>query len=210
MAAMTPLRRFVLGVLAWLPVCFFFWWWAAALWVWPPVHLAGPLLTHLWPDLVASVGQHGAEMEVVTRLVVQQAGAGGRLAAGEIVLTPNPMIYGYALPLYVALVLATPLAEDRRWRQLLLGLAALWPAQAFGLVAETLKLLAFDSGAEGAAAVQAAGLGRELIALAYQFGYLVLPAVLPPLLWLAQNRAFTDSLTGRGAAEPAPGGTGPS
>jgi hypothetical protein len=130
------------------------------------------------------------------------------MQTGEVVLTPNPMIYGYSLPLYVALVLATPVVEDRRWGQLFLGIGAIWLAQAFGVVAETLKLVAFDTGAQGQAALHATGLGAEAIALCYQFGYLILPAILPPVLWLAQNRAFTDVLVGR-VAEPVAGATGP-
>ena len=140
-------------------------------------------------------------MEVATHVLVTAA-PGASAGAGQLLLSPNPMAYGYALPLYVALVLATPLAEDTRWRQLLLGVTLIWPAQAFGVISESLKLLAFDSGDVGSAAVGAAGLNREAIALCYQFGYLILPAVLPPVMWLGLNRRFIDSLVGR-AAEPA-------
>jgi hypothetical protein len=34
------------------------------------------------------------------------------------------------------------------------------------------------------------------IALAYQFGYLILPAVVPVVLWIALNRAFIEQLVG--------------
>jgi hypothetical protein len=198
---LSPLQRFLLAVLAWLPLCFFFWWWVSGVWLWVPVHLAAVVLTHGWPTLFEAVVQHGAEMEVATRVLVN-AGPGMPGGAGQLLLTPNPLAYGYALPLYVALVLATPLEEDRRWRQLLLGVGAIWLAQAFGVVTECLKLLGFDSGDVGTAAIASAGLNREAIALCYQFGYLILPAVLPPVLWLGQNRPFIDSLTGR-VAEPA-------
>jgi hypothetical protein len=198
---LSALQRFLLAVLAWLPLCFFFWWWVSGVWIWVPVHLASPALTGLWPLLFEAVAQHGGEMEVVTRVLVN-AGPGMPPGAGQVLLTPNPMAYGYALPLYVALVLATPLDENVRWRQLSLGTGAIWLAQAFGVVAECLKLLGFDSGDAGTAAVAAAGLNREAIALCYQFGYLILPAVLPPVMWLGQNRRFIDSMIGR-AAEPA-------
>lgn len=198
---LSPLQRFLLAVLGWLPLCFFFWWWVSGVWTWAPAHLAGLALTDCWPALFDSVAQHGGEMEVATHVLVTAA-PGASAGAGQLLLSPNPMAYGYALPLYVALVLATPLAEDTRWRQLLLGVTLIWPAQAFGVISESLKLLAFDSGDVGSAAVGAAGLNREAIALCYQFGYLILPAVLPPVMWLGLNRRFIDSLVGR-AAEPA-------
>jgi len=206
----SPLRRFVLAVLAWLPVCYFLWWWAAALWVWLPVHLAGFALTHLWPGLIGDYGQQGAAVEIVTRVLVASTGPSGQSGMGELVLGQEPMSYGYALPLYVGLVLATPVADGRRFGQLLLGVAVIGLAQAFGIAAETLKLLAFDSGDDGVAAITRAGLNRELIALCYQFGYLILPAVVPAMLWLGLNRGFIERLTGRVAAEPAAGDAGPS
>jgi hypothetical protein len=203
-----PLRRFLLAVLAWLPLCFFFWWWVSSIWVWVPVHIAGPVLTHLWSSVFEAYAQHGAEMEVATRVMVSQAAPAVGAGAGQVVLTPNPMIYGYSLPLYVALVMATPLVEDRRWGQLFLGVFLIFLGQAFGLVSETWKLLAFDTGPNGVAALHGSGMGIEVVALCYQFGYLIVPAVLPPVLWLAQNRVFTDILVGR-VTEPAAGAAGP-
>src|SRR5690606_25422566 len=63
-----------------------------------------------------------------------------------------------------------------------------------GVVAESLKVLAFDSGAAGANAVIAAGIAPDPVALAYQFGYLILPAITPIALWLGLNRDFIESL----------------
>jgi hypothetical protein len=39
-----------------------------------------------------------------------------------------------------------------------------------------------------------AGIDPNTIALAYQFGYLILPAVVPVALWISLNRAFIESL----------------
>lgn len=204
-----PLQRFLLRAAMWLPLCFFFWWWASNLWVAPPIQLATPVLLQLWPSLFADVAQNGSTIEVATKVLVQQA-AGGHGGIGQLVLTPNPMAYGYSLPLFVALVFATPLGDGHRWAQIALGASLVWLAQGFGLVAETLKLAGFDSGAEGLRAVVQAGLNREWIALCYQFGYLILPAVIPAALWLGLNRRFIETLVERPGTEPASGNAGPS
>jgi hypothetical protein len=104
------------------------------------------------------------------------------------------MVYAYSLPLFGGLAMATPLSARRRIVELIVAFAVIWLAQAFGIVAESLKTLAFDAGASGAAAVAQAGLAPDAIALAYQFGYLILPAVTPIALWIGLNRAFIARL----------------
>ena len=47
-----------------------------------------------------------------------------------------------------------------------------------------------------------AGLPLELIALCYQFGYLILPALVPAALWIVGNRRFIETLTRAPGREP--------
>ncbi|MBL8299544.1 MAG: hypothetical protein JNN30_14500 [Rhodanobacteraceae bacterium] len=204
---LSPLKRFLLAAVAWLPACFALWWWVSGLTVKFPVWLAGLTLSSCWPELVASVSQgfdNGGmpTMDVLTRIAVSETGPDGKLATGYLEATVHPLLYGYALPLFFGLCLATPQDDERRWGQLALGCVAIWLAQAFGIAADALKVLALGSGPEATAAVQAAGLNLNLIALCYQFGYLILPTVVPAALWLALNRPFIETLTGRSFGEP--------
>jgi hypothetical protein len=210
---LSPLKRFLLAALAWLPACFALWWWVSGLTVKVPVWLAGLALTNFWPDLVAGVSQgfdNGGmpTMDVLTRIAVSEAGPDGRMATGYLEATVRPLLYGYSLPLFFGLCLATPQDEERRWGQYAIGCLAIWLAQAFGVAADALKTLAFGSGAEAATAVLAAGLNVNVIALCYQFGYLILPTVVPAALWLALNRPFIERLTGRSFGEPGGGSAG--
>jgi hypothetical protein len=99
--------------------------------------------------------------------------------------------------------MATPLTAGRRAAQLALALPILWLAQAFGVVAESLKAVVIDPGALAAEAARHAELSLNAVALAYQFGYLLLPGLLPAVLWIGANRAFIAAVSGRGGAEPA-------
>lgn len=210
---LSPLKRFLLAALAWLPACFVLWWWVSGLTVKFPVWLAGQTLHLFWPELVTSVSQgfdRGGmpTMDILTAIAVSEVGPGGKMATGYLEPSIQPLLYGYSLPLFFGLCLATPQEEERRWGQLALGCLAIWLAQTFGLVADTLKVLALGSGAEAAAAVHAAGLNLNVIALCYQFGYLILPTVVPAALWLALNRPFIEALTGRRFGEPDGGRAG--
>ncbi len=149
-----------------------------------------------------------AGFQVLTRIVVSEPGPGGQLMTGYLEPTVHPLLYGYSLPLFFGLCLATPQEEGRRWGQLMLGCLAIWLAQAFGIAADALKVLALSAGPEAAAAVQEVGLNVDVIALCYQFGYLILPTVVPAALWLALNRPFIEALTGRKFGEPGGGSAG--
>ncbi|HXD84711.1 MAG TPA: exosortase H-associated membrane protein, partial [Rudaea sp.] len=100
----------------------------------------------------------------------------------------------YALPLFAGLVLATPLTRWQRTRQIALGCVVIWIAQAFGVVAESLKAVGLDAGQPGAEALQRAGIPLDAVALAYQFGYLILPVLVPAVLWIVCNRPFIEEL----------------
>ncbi|MBX3690816.1 exosortase H-associated membrane protein [Dokdonella sp.] len=198
----SPLREFGLKAVLWLPLAFFLWFVLAEALVWPVIRMAGVVLTSLWPDLFGQIGQHGHFMETGTRVLVDQVDAQGRGGIGELVLRQNPMIYGYSLPLFAGLAMAAPLDMGQRLLQFGVAFAAIWLTQSFGLVAESLKLLAFDSGPVGASAIKRAGIPANAIALAYQFGYLILPALMPVALWLGLNRDFVMTLV-HPVAEPA-------
>jgi hypothetical protein len=230
---LSPLRRFVLTAMFWLPAMFFLWFALSSPVVYPVIRLSGALL-HAWmPDLVLSMGQdfHHA----VYAYAADVAGVAGlptaKLAVED--QRTNVLIYCYGLPLVYGLVMATPLNWRGTFFQLAVAFVALTLVQAFGLVGEVLKTMAFGVGpavhaalasmdfghvaaAAGAAAernmlasLQAHGLSPDLIALGYQFGYLVLPAVTPVALWILMNRRFLETLVGWGA-EPEAGSDGPS
>lgn len=190
----SEIRAVGLRALLWLPLSFFIWFAFSSPLTWPVIHMAKLSLLSLWPSLISEVVQNGHSMEVTTHVLVNQIAPDGRSGIGELVMIQNPLLYGYSLPLFSGLAMATPMGFLRRLGQFAIALSIIWIAQAFGVVAETLKVLAFDSGIPGASAVTAAGLSPNALALAYQFGYLILPAITPIALWAILNRHFIESL----------------
>jgi hypothetical protein len=199
----SPLRRLVVSALLWLPACFLLWMLLDGVVVWPAGMVAGWVLPTLMPNAIAEVAQIGARIEIETRLLIQ-ADAAGRV--GALVLQINPLIYAWCLPLFAGLVMATPLSGRQRVVQFAVGMPLLLAVVSFGTVFDVLKLLAFDAGPLGAAAVAQAGLGADAVALGYQFGYLILPAVVPVTLWVLLNRAFLEELVNWREPNPTPPG----
>ena len=216
--ARSPVREFALKALLWLPLAFVIWLAWAPLWVLPAMHLAKAALLGLWGNLFDSVTLGGELLDGAGRVVSRASylvtvgthvqvtvAANGAQSGGVGVLEPtlNPMVYAWSLPLFAGLAMATPLPAGRRALQFVVAFAAIWVAQAFGIVAEALKAVAFESGPEGAAAIAQAHLSANALAVAYQFSVLILPAVLPVVLWVAFNRAFIEQLVRRGGEPPA-------
>lgn len=195
------LSRFLLRTLCWLPVCFGVWYYLASLLILPVTLLLNLTLPALWPDALTTLEQQGHSLDVVTRLTLAEAGIAspdGR--PGLVVFSVNPLAYAYCLPLLAALTLAAP--GPGRDNRLLLGVAALLPVVALGVATAILKSLAFDLGPAGPARLGLGGWGLEAVALAYQFGYLILPAIAPVILWLLLHRGFVSQLAPRLYARP--------
>ena len=205
----SEIRAIGLRAVLWLPLSFFIWFAFASPLTWPVIQIAKLSMLTFWSSLFSEIVQNGHSMEVTTRVLVNQIAPDGRSGIGELVLIQNPLLYGYSLPLFSGLAMATPMSIRRRLLQFAIALAVIWIAQAFGVVAETLKVLAFDSGTPGANAFTAAGISPDPVALAYQFGYLILPAVTPIALWAILNRHFIESLVHSGE-EPIPDSSGQS
>ncbi|HJT96750.1 MAG TPA: exosortase H-associated membrane protein [Rhodanobacteraceae bacterium] len=208
----TPVHELALKAALWLPLSFVLWFYAAALWTWPAARIAKLALLACWPALFTNLVQGGDVLDasghvighasylltLTTAVIVNvPGGAGGAGGIGVLEPTLNPMVYAYALPLFAGLAMATPLSTRRRLVELAIAFIVISLTQAFGIVAESLKFVAFDAGPPGAAAIAQAKLAPNAIALAYQFGYLILPAVAPAALWIGLNRGFIERLVRR-------------
>jgi hypothetical protein len=228
----SPLRTFVLAAALWLPAMFFLWFTFSSPVVYPVIRLSGAILLWWMPDLVMSMGQD--YYHAVYSYIANVSGVDGlqstRLAVEE--QRTNVLVYSYGLPLLYGLVMATPLNWRRTFLQLGVGFVVLTLVQTFGLVGEVLKTMAY--GVQPAvqvalasmnyaaiapaasiaaeqnmlAALGSHGLSLDLIGLMYQFGYLVLPAVTPAILWIVMNPRFLEELVGWNH-EPEAGSDGP-
>ena len=111
---------------------------------------------------------------------------GSREALGFLV---NPLVYGYGLPLLFGLTMATELRLRSKLLVLLAGYAVILVVQTWGVYWESLKTLLYDFGPEARAVVLETGVPENLVALCYQLGVLILPALAPVIVWVVGNRA---------------------
>ncbi len=183
----SPLARFVLAVLAWLPVTFAVWYFAAPLILWPATLLTDLVARAGFGDLVTAVEQNAAVVTFATSLKAGQAIAGGVVA-----VEVNALLYSFGLPMFAALTLA---AHEPHWlRALAIGYAALVPAIAWGVLADFLKNIAITAAPQVASQAGFSPIQRELIVFAFQFGSLILPTVAPAIVWVLMHRGFLERI----------------
>jgi len=180
---------FVLRVAAWLPPAFLVWYAAATIFAWPIALLTEAAARLAFGDLVSKVEQHGYIVTIVSSL---QAGVATteNPTEGVVSVALNTLLYSFGYPMLAALTLAA--RQPHSWRTLLVGYFALAPFVTWGIVAEFLKHVAFDTPASIASQAGFDATQRELIAFAYQFGVLILPTVAPAVFWVLTHRSFLE------------------
>lgn len=196
------LGKFFLATLLWLPVCFALWYLAAAYLTWPAVWLSEQWLTLFWPDIVRGTEGMGRHLHFVTQIAMDNPdGEAG--ARGIVLVAVNPLIYAWNLPVVAALLFAADDKYFSSWR-LVVAYAVLSLLHVWGIGFDVLRSLVFNSGPATQAALGFSNWQREAVALAYQFGYLILPVIGAASLWLLMSRQLVEAvLLERGqAAKP--------
>src|SRR6056297_1309014 len=168
-----PVKEMFLLAALYLPLGFFLWFSFGSALMWFPSKLVEWALTGLYPDLFERVVQFGYQLEVQTAIRMD------RMVEGRVAL-----LFG--------LIMATPMRARARAVQLVVTYLVISVVTAWGVFWQTWTDLAFLVGPEAAAAVAEAGPSPTLIALCYQLGYLMLPAVVPLATWILMNRPFLE------------------
>lgn len=185
-----PVYIFFLEVLLWLPFTFFFWYWAAHVLTWPLTLLVRLVLLQLFPSWFTWIAQDGYLLEITSRL---SPTADATAQAGVLAFTANPLIYSYSLPFFMALSFASPAPIGSRLKRIFwVWLLILLPVQAFSVCVSVFKSLLFDTPA--AAQLNLPAWSFELVALGFQFVTLILPPMLPIMLWMWLYQDYLQQL----------------
>ncbi len=183
------LPGYILRLAVFLPVCFVLWYYLAEYLLVPVGWLASAGADLVASGKLESVAVSGKALALETNL--QVPAPDGR--TGYLLLEINPLVYCWNLPLLMAMTLAAGMGNHLVMRMLVAWLGLL-PFQAWGVVFEFLKLTSLQFGPEISAQMGYGPFGRELIALGYQFGFLMLPVISASGIWIAMHRWFITKI----------------
>jgi len=153
----------------------------------PAIGFVNTVLTHWYPDLVHALYVDGNHALLMTEFgeqngqIVPLAGAEYRFG-----VQVNPRILTYSLPFYTALHFATQKKEYLN--SYVLGLLALYPLLTFGLLCLCLKELMVSLGTRFLDQSGVYVPDANLIGILYQFSVLIVPTLVPAILWVWQSR----------------------
>jgi len=108
----------------------------------------------------------------------------------------NPLIFSYGLPLLFGLVMGSNVSWLRKFVIMVIGYSVITAVQIWGVVWQSLKMLAFNFGEQTHAIITAHGVSDAAIALGYQLGTLILPALAPIFVWVLSNRPLVEHFVG--------------
>jgi hypothetical protein len=111
----------------------------------------------------------------------------------------NPLVFSYGLPLLFGLVMGSDVSWKRKLGILVLGYAVITLVQIWGTIFESLKVLVFDFGPQTQAIVLGHGISETTVAMGYQLGTLIFPALAPIFVWVLTNRPLVEQFVGWGA-----------
>jgi hypothetical protein len=179
----------------WMVLGFSIWFYTGALHVVPVRVFCEHILQWLLGDVIYSVIHNPDNfLFLIVQTRIQHVFPDGSM--GGLGISTNPLIYGYGLPLLFGLSMATPTGLLRKISQLSAGLVVMWLVQTWGVSWEVIKNMAFAYGPAAQSVVTEAGISNVSIALFYQVGYLIFPALAPVLVWVLFNRPYIERLAG--------------
>lgn len=192
----SALTIFVLSAFGWIVVLTLAWSQVSAWTSYPVGVLSHIALEQGAPMWVRQVHLRPGAMEVDTAIEVPVSQAGGQ--RGEITIEASPGRYAYGLPIFLALLLAA--RGPGRVVRAVAGYVLLLPFQALSLTMYSLMqmLLAAQLNLRF---LRISQWQMEIIVYGYQVGALVLPTLVPILLWLWLDSRFVNDVLVRGWRE---------
>ncbi|MEB8431311.1 hypothetical protein OO007_03665 [Cocleimonas sp. KMM 6892] len=184
-------KGFLLKILIWLPITFVVWYFLTPVILYVLSFLAKATLTLVAGQAVVDVNVYEHVLHIVTPFAAEKT---NDVNQGQLVFAINAMKYGYGIALFIAMLLATPDKLGNKLQNLYIGILILLIVQVWGITFDTLQTLVFKLGMGIAETLNTTAFTRELIALGYQMGYLILPAVTPVLMWFVMYQNHLEKM----------------
>ena len=171
------------------------WYWARESVVRPAAWLSERAMLYFFPGWVYEAELDGTILSLLTTIRITDAS--GRI--GELSPEVDVLMYCYGLPMLAALILG---AKARGWWwKIPFGALVLIPFQAWGVCMHWLVQVGVHFGPVSVTTTGFSSFQINAFALGYQLGYLILPTLVPVLLWLALERRFLTTVAVEAALE---------
>lgn len=186
------LAGFLVKTIAWLLACLAVWLALGPFMAMPVAWLAEAIAHLALPAWAEGVERNGTLLNLLTGLQMPPQPGARAGQVGLLTAEADYLIYGYSLPLLLALFLAS--RPSHMAAKMAVGALALLPFQSASVLFAWLKQIAIQAGPAIAAQAGYGDTARNVIGLGYQFGSLVLPTLVPVVIWLVLDRKLVSTM----------------
>jgi len=172
-------KGFLFKIIIWLPLTFVAWYFLTPAILYIVAMLTKSILMLIASHAIVDIESQNRVLEVITQFASSNKG----MDAGALTFSVNAMKYGYGLALFTAMILASPDKLSSKLQNFYIGALILIIVQVWGVTFDILITFVFKLGRGIGETMGTTEFTREVIALCYQMGYLILPSVTPILLW---------------------------
>lgn len=171
-------------VLLWMPVTFTLWYFVMPAIAFVSAFVADMALPFFADHVIQSIEVNGRAIKVITPF-------GGQSFPIRV------MNYAYSFPFLLAMILASPDSVLGKIKKYAISIIPLFLVVLWGVVFGTFGVLAFHLGQEVAQQLHTTSTTRLIISLGFQLGKLMIPPLVPIILWLYLYRDYARQLVPR-------------
>lgn len=175
---------FLAKVLLWMPATFALWYFVVPGIAYITAYLAEFILQLLANHAIKSVEADGREIYVISQFSSTR-------------FPVKLMNYAYSFPFFLAMVLASPDTILGKIKKYTISLIPLLLVAIWGICFGAIAILAFYSNQEIAQQLHTTPTIRLIISLGWQLGKLIIPPLVPVILWLYLYRDYAHKLVPR-------------
>lgn len=176
---------FFLGkVLLWMPVTFTLWYFVVPGIAYITALISDPILQLVADHAIKSVQANGREIYVISHFSPRS-------------FPVKLMNYAYSFPFLLAMILASPDTILGKVKKYAISLLPLFLIAIWGVCFGAIAILAFYSNQEIAQQLHTTATIRLIISLGWQLGKLIIPPLVPVILWLYLYRDYAHQLVPR-------------
>lgn len=171
-------------VLLWMPVTFALWYFVVPGIIQVTSYIVDLLMSFFADHVIKSIEANVREISVITQFVNNS-------------FPVKAMNYAYSFPFLLAMILASPDTVLGKLKKYLISLVPLFLIVVWGVSFDSVGVLAFKAGPEVAQQLNSTPTIRLLISLGMQLGKLIIPPLVPIILWLYLYRDYAHQLVPR-------------
>ncbi len=185
-----PLKLLIYQLIFLIPAFYFVWYATGAFTASALAEILRHLFHYLWADYVYALKASGTDIIIYMQNLplVAQGESAAVISLSKKGIVVNPFTYSYGIPLFLALAIASPATLPQYAIRISTGLVILYAGVCFSIIASIIFIMHETPGIQWPTLADSVEINDTLIDYIHFVGFLLIPRVLPLLMWVILYR----------------------